>query len=200
MTHKTQKRISKIKKKRKAKRKALKKNERRRLAHSAFLEPFLDYIIEEYKPVNISLFRWVHNPTISDDFKPQIFQENSPIAPEEIKIPPADAPKKVIFDYTDRFTLSNYVTIEDAKAEWNNTLGRRLKGKPEERKKSIIEKWIKSKGEYVVKVDYTEDTAIVGPQSDDGAHKQAFLFEGIDGASLIDKTFKPIKIEYYDAT
>jgi hypothetical protein len=36
---------------------------------------------------------------------------------------------------------------------------------------------------------------MVGPQKDD-VHKQVFLFENVDAASLIDKAFKPVKIEY----
>lgn len=198
MAHKKRRKIFLIKQKKKNQKKAVGQDVKYVLAYNEYLEPFLDVIEEEYKPKNISLYRWVHNPISSDDFKPQVFQENNPNSPEDIKIPPADAPKDVILEYTDWFTLSSYVTSDAAIKEWCDTLTRRLKRKKtEESRKAEIEKWIRNKGEYVVKVDYTEETAMVGPQ-DDGIHKQAFVFEGIDAASLVDQAFKPIKIEYYD--
>lgn len=195
MAHKVRKRINKIKRKKKVRQKAVRERQKQMLAHNDYLEPFLDVIEEEYKPMDISLYRWVHNPLNSDDFKPQIYQESNPVSPEDVKVPPADASKAVILEYTDRFTLSNYTTPENAINEWVNTIKRRTKGKSEAKKQAIIEKWKKAKGQYVVKVDYTQETAIIGPQ-DDSIHKQAFLFEGVAGASLIDKAFQPIKIEY----
>lgn len=57
-----------------------------------------------------------------------------------------------------------------------------------------IKKWISKKGQYIIKVDYTPETAIVGPQ-EDGTHKQALLYSDVDVETLIDKTFEPIKID-----
>lgn len=69
-----------------------------------------------------------------------------------------------------------------------------MDGKPEEKIKRIVDKWVRDKGKYVVKVDYTENVALVGPQND-GVYKQVFLFEGVDAASLVDKSVEPIEIE-----
>ena len=43
-------------------------------------------------------------------------------------------------------------------------------------------------------MDYAENVALVGPQND-GVYKQVFLFEGVDAASLVDKSVEPIEIE-----
>ena len=114
MAHKKRKRINKLKRKKKA----AKQNKQPKLAYGDYLEPYLGIIEEEYKRQNVSLFRWVHYPLIPDDFKPQIFQENNPNTPEGLKIPPADAPKEVISDYTGWFTLSHFASSDDAIREW----------------------------------------------------------------------------------
>lgn len=72
-------------------------------------------------------------------------------------------------------------------------MAKRIEGKSEEKKKIQVDNWIKNKGDHIVKVDYTPETAIVGPD-EDGIHKQVFLFEDIDASSLIDTNFSPIKI------
>jgi hypothetical protein len=114
MPHKVRRKINRIKQKEKAKKKALKKERKQILAYNDYLKPFLKIIQEEYKPDNVSLYRWVHNPFSSDDFKPQIFQDSNPNTPEGLKVPSDDAPKEVILEYTNYFTLSNYTTQEDA--------------------------------------------------------------------------------------
>lgn len=168
------------------------------LAYMNYLEPFYGVIEKEYACENISLYRWVSNPIASDDFKPQIFQTRISSSPEDLKRPETNAPKEIILDYVGWFTLSNFTTLEHAIAEWQRLLKQRLRGKSEKKRSGIIEKWMQNKGEYVVKVNYTPDTAMIGPK-DDGIHKQAFLFEGVDGSSLVDKAFEPVKIEYHDA-
>lgn len=198
MPHKKRKRINKIKRKKRDKKKANEPAKERCLAYKEYLEPFQSIIEEEYKPQSSSLYRWVHNPIISDDFKPQIFQDCNPNTPENLLKPSKDDPKAVVLGYTDWFTLSHYVTPEDAIKEWKHLLEKRIKGKSEEKTKSQVDNWIRNKGDHIVKVDYTPETAIVGP-SGDGIHKQVFLFEDVDASSLIDTSFSPIKL-IYDAT
>ena len=165
------------------------------LAYSQNLEPYLDVIGKEYKSEDVTLYRWMHFPPIPDDFKPQIFQENNPIGVDDLACPDADAPDEVKLEYVGRFTLSGFVTPEDAVDEWKRNLSKRTeKVKDVDKKRQKTEKWIADKGQYVYKVDYTVDTALVGPQSD-GIHKQAFLLEGVDPETLIDSAFKPIKID-----
>lgn len=165
------------------------------LAHSQNLEPYLDVIEKEYKPEDVTLYRWMHCPPIPDDFKPQIFQENNPNSVEDLVCPDPDAPDEVKLEHVGRFTLSGFVTPEDAVDEWKRNLHKRTeKVKDADRKQKKIEKWIADKGQYVYKVDYTIDTAMVGPRGD-GVHKQVFLFDGIEPRDLIDPTFEPIKID-----
>ncbi len=165
------------------------------LVHFQNLEPYLDVIEKEYKSEDVTLYRWMHCPPIPDDFKPQIFQENNPIGVDDLACPDADAPDEVKLEYVGRFTLSGFVTPEDAVDEWKRNLCKRTeKVKDVEKKRQKTEKWIADKGQYVYKVDYTVDSAMVGPQND-GIHKQAFLFEGVDPETLIDSAFKPIKID-----
>ena len=57
----------------------------RKLAHMEELAPFLSIIEEEYKPINISLYRWMHVPQNQDDYRPQIFQESNPMCPEQLE-------------------------------------------------------------------------------------------------------------------
>lgn len=166
----------------------------RELANSEYLTPFKEVIYEEYRPQNVSLYRWGHHPNIGDDFLPQIFQEVNPMSADMLKVPSVDAPKDVILNYTSSFTLSNFTSLEDAVSEWQSNLKKRLKkAKPGGRDKAIRQ-WIDKKGQYVMKIDYTEDSGLVGPQND-GIHKEFFPFSGVDVASLVDKSFEPYKIE-----
>lgn len=193
MPHKKRKRINKIKRKKRDKRNANKQANKWVLAYNEYLEPFQKIIEEEYKPQSLSLYRWVHNPIIPDDFKPQIFQDCNPNTPEGLIKPSEDDPKEVILEYTNWFTLSHYITPDEALNHWKYLLAKRIEGKSEEKKKIQVDNWIKNKGDHIVKVDYTPETAIVGPY-EDGIHKQVFLFEDIDASSLIDTNFSPIKI------
>ena len=166
----------------------------RKLAHMEELAPFLSIIEEEYKPINISLYRWMHVPQNQDDYRPQIFQESNPMCPEQLGVPPVDAPRGVILDYVSWFSLSNFVSVESATEEWRRILSKRISNVSEKKILAEIKKWISKKGQYIIKVDYTPETAIVGPQ-DDGTHKQALLYSDVDVETLIDKTFEPIKID-----
>lgn len=180
--------------KRKERREKRKIQERRKLANEEYLASFLNVIYEEYVPDNVSLYRWVHNPIIPDDFKPQIFQSVTSFSPDDLSIPASDSPKKVVLEHTSRFTLSHFVTLEEAVKAWYTSLNNLLKKAKPEKKDKIIERWIEKKGQYVVKVDYTKSAGLIGPQ-DDGIHKEIFPYKGVDVASLIDNTFQPFKIE-----
>ena len=165
------------------------------LAHLQNLEPYLDVIEREYLAEDITLYRWMHCPPIDDDFRPQIFQESNPIGVDDLQCPDVDAPDEVKLEHVGKFTLSGFVTLQDAVDEWKRNLHKRTeKVKDADRKQKKIEKWIADKGQYVYKVDYTIDTAMAGPRGD-GVHKQVFLFDGIEPRDLIDPTFEPIKID-----
>lgn len=194
MTSKQKKKRFQNKRKQKERRKQRRQQSYPKLAHAKYLDPFKEIIYEEYKPSNVSLYRWVHNPDVPDDFKPQIYQENSRISPDDLKVPDVNAPKKVILQYTSRFTLSHFESPDEAIKAWQESHANLLKKYKPEKRAEITGSWIKNKGQYVIKVDYTEDSGLIGPQSN-GPHKEIFLFEGIDASSLIDKSFPPIKIE-----
>lgn len=194
MTSKQKRKHFEIMRKRKERRKKQKMQERRVLAHEEYLTPFLDVIYEEYVPENVSLYRWVHNPMVADDFKPQIFQSVTSSSPDDLLIPASDAPKGVVLQHTSWFTLSHFVTLEEAVKAWRVSLNGILKKTKPEKKNKAIERWIEKKGQYVAKIDYTESAGLIGPQGD-GIHKEVFPYENIDVASLIDKTFQPFKIE-----
>ena len=140
------------------------------------------------------LYRWGHNPNSEDDFRPQIFQEVSSMSVDMLEVPSVDAPKEVILEYASWFTLSNFVSLEDAIKAWQSSLNKILKKvKPGKRDKTI-QRWIEKKGQYVMKIDYTEDSGLIGPQGD-GVHKEFFPFRDVDIASLVDKSFQPFKID-----
>ena len=170
------------------------KTQCRELAHSEYLASFKDVIYEDYTPQNVSGYRWVHNPNVADDFRPQIFQEATSSSPDDLKAPSPDAPKEVVMEYASMFTLSHFVSLEEAVKAWKTNLNRLLKKTKPGKEDRVIERWIEKKGQYVMKIDYTEESGLVGPGGD-GVHKEIFLFEGVDVASLIDKTFQPYKIE-----
>lgn len=194
MTSKQKKKHFKLMRKRKERRKKQKMQERRVLTHEEYLTSFLDVIYEEYVPENVSLYRWVHNLMVADDFKPQIFQCVTSSSPDDLLVPASDAPKEVVLQYTSYFTLSHFVTLEEAVKAWRVSLNGILKKTKPEKQSKAIERWIEKKGQYVAKIDFTESAGLIGPQGD-GIHKEFFSYKDIDVASLIDKTFQPFKIE-----
>lgn len=164
------------------------------LANSEYLAPFKDVIYEEYHPENVSLYRWGHHPNISDDFKPQIFQETSSMSVDMLKEPSGDAPKVVKLEYTSWFTLSNFISLEEAIKAWQSNLGKLLKKEKPDKRDKIVKRWIDKKGQYVMKIDYTEEAGLIGPQGD-GIHKEFFPFQDVNIGSLVDRSFQPAKIE-----
>lgn len=194
MTSKQKRKRFENKRKRKEHRKRQKQSAMK-LAYSEYLTPFEEVIYKQYKPDDISLYRWVHNPMVEDDFKPQIFQSVSSKSVDELEVPDVSAPDGVIWDYTSWFTLSHFSTLEQAINMWQSSLRKILKkyNNPDKKQKEL-QKWINKKGQFVVKIDYTSESGLIGLQSD-GIHKELFPFEGVDVEALVDKTFEPVKIE-----
>lgn len=171
------------------------RNPRKILANSSYLTSCIDVIYKQYKPEDVSLYRWTHNPITEDDFKPQIFQSVSSMSEDDLSIPDIDAPDEVKLEYASWFTLSNFDTPENAVSAWQNRLDNMLKKcKTPEKKEKEIEKWVKKKGQYVTQINYTKESGLIGP-CDDDIHKEFFPFEGANIELLIDKDFPPIKIE-----
>lgn len=194
MASKQKRKHFKAMRKRKERRDKQKMQKRRELAHNEYLAPFLDVIYEEYAPENVSLYRWMHDPRVADDFKPQIFQSVTSSSPDDLLIPASDAPKEVVLQYASWFTLSHFITLEEAVRAWRSSLNGILKKTMPGKRDKAIERWVEKKGQYIVKIDYTEDTGLIGPQGD-GVHKEVFPYKNVDVATLIDKTFQPFKIE-----
>lgn len=194
MTSKQKRKRFENKRKRKEHRKRQKQSAMK-LAYSEYLTPFEEVIYKQYKPDDISLYRWVHNPMVEDDFKPQIFQSVSSKSVDELEVPDVSAPDGVILEYISWFTLSHFSTLEQAINMWQSSLRKILKkyNNPDKKQKEL-QKWINKKGQFVVKIDYTSESGLIGPQSD-GIHKELFPFEGVDVEALVDKTFEPVKIE-----
>lgn len=178
----------KFKKKRRKSKEQKKKRNKRKLAYQNYLKPFLQTIDKVYRPMYKEAYRWMHVPQTDDDFTPQIFQDNDPRSPETILPPQPNAPDDVVLKYVDFFTLSNYNTTENAEKSY-----RYFVDKLKKRKNKSVEEFIQNKGGYIVKVNYTEDVAIIN-EPDENGHFQALMFEDVDYEKLIDKAFVPIKI------
>lgn len=184
--------------KRKMKRKALAEQLEHKfeLKYSEYLDPFMDVIDSHYKPQDISLFRWMHNPEIPDDFLPQIFQEADARTVDSLDVPSIGSPDYVILDYVGNFTLSNFDSIESAEQRYNEVVARFSKKKDADER---IKNWIAKKGLYVEKIDYTESTALVG-EHDSNGHIGTLIAEGVNVEDLIDRSFEPYKINvHYEA-
>ena len=179
----------KLKEKRRKSKEQKKKRNKRKLAYHNYLKPFSPTIGKFYKPMCKEAYRWMHVPQTDDDFTPQIFQDNDPRSPETILPPQPDAPDNVVLKYVDYFTLSNYDTTESAEKSY-----RYFVDKLRKKKNKLVEDIIQNKGGYIVKVNYTEDVAIIN-EPDENGHFQALMFENVDYENLIDKAFVPIKIE-----
>ena len=179
----------KLKNKRRKSKEQKKKRNKRKLAYQNYLKPFLQTIDKVYKPMYKEAYRWMHMPRIKDDFKPQIFQESDSRTPEKIRPPQLDAPDGIILKYVDNFTLSNYDTSENAEKAYRYWVEKLSK-----KSTKALEEFIQNKGDYIVKVNYTEDVAILN-EPDKKGHFQVLMFENVDYENLVDKAFVPIKIE-----
>jgi hypothetical protein len=130
---------------------------------------------------------------IDDDGKPQVMQSNKPI--KSFVKPEEQADNDVWIEYAENFTLSNYDTERHALQAYNEVIDRfRQRYQEPQKAAKVIQSFQSNKGDHIVKVDYTPETAIVGPINEKG-HFDAILKEGIQMKDLVDKTYKPIKID-----
>lgn len=188
---------------RELKQKAKRKEERKkrlmvnRLKYSEYLMPFFDVIYRNFNVNEITLFRWMHNPEIPDDFLPQIFQENDPRSVDKLEIPDKNDPDDIILhSYIDYFTFSNFDTLENAEREYLKWIERfSQRKKPDEK----IKNWIENKGLYIEKINYKMGDALIGKKDENG-HIQTLIAEDIDPETLVDRSFEPYKIDvHYEA-
>lgn len=84
--------------------------------------------------------------------------------------------------------------MEEAIKAWQSNLGKLLKKEKPDKRDKIVKRWIDKKGQYVMKIDYTEEAGLIGPQGD-GIHKEFFPFQDVNIGSLVDRSFQPVKIE-----
>ena len=161
------------------------------LSYLKFLSPFMEIIQDEYKPCNREAYRWSHIPMIDDDSKPQIFQDCDSRNIEQMMVPNSDAPRIIINQYVNSFTISNFDTYEHAETKYLEII-QRMKRKNHYEEK--IENFIKQKGTHIIKVNYTPDTAIVN-EPDKTGHFQALLFENINLNDLVDESVQPRRID-----
>lgn len=186
---KRHKRKLKLKEKRKAARTLQKEN--LKLKYAEYLAPFAETIFSHYTMREVSLYRWMHNPEIPDDFLPQIFQENDPRSLDMLAVPELDDPDDVILrTYVDYFTFSNFDTLEHAEKEYVRWIDHFGKRKNSDEK---IKTWIKNKGLFIEKINYTLGTALIGETENNG-HTQTLLMDGVDPVDLVDRSFEPYKI------
>lgn len=157
------------------------------------LQNYMDVIKECFSRENVSLYRWIHDPLENDDFEPQIFQESNPMSLEQLTVPDVDTPKDVKLDYVSNFCLSHFTSEKAAQEEYLKAFEKRAKNKPEDRYRKIKENFIRKKGEYIQKIDYTPESALIGP--DNNNHRDVLLMKDCNPRELIDKSYKPKRID-----
>lgn len=181
-----------LKRKKNKLRKLLHRNQRRlnrELLHSDLLYQFSQFIEDEFQRGEITLYRWSHNPIIGDDFLPQIFQSTSDIDITDVEVPSPTDSKKKIKHYVNYFTLSHFISEQQAVDEYNRIKDNILNSDHPER----IEGFIENKGSYVQKVDYEEDD-IMYAQPDQRGHINTLPCVGMDPQRVIDTTYIPVKL------
>lgn len=163
------------------------------IRYQEHLQDYMDVIDECFKAEDVSLYRWIHDPLEDDDFKPQVFQENNPLSVEQLMVPDVDTPKEVKLEYISNFCLSHFTTEKSAELEYLKAFEKRSKNKSEDRYRKIKENFIRKKGEYIQKINYTVDSALIGP--DNNNHRDVLLMEDCNPQELIDKDYKPKRID-----
>lgn len=161
----------------------------RELQHSDLLSKFQTYIDEEYHRGNITLYRWAHSPYTDDDFRPQIFQSFSDRDISEIYVPSPTDKRNKVAQYVRWFTLSHYLTEEQAISNYKNIVSKLRTSDHPERVSGFKE----SKGMYVTKCYYTENDALYG-NADENGHIDILLCNGFDPKRVVDTTYTPVKI------
>lgn len=165
------------------------RNRRRELQHSELLSQFQSYIDTTYQRGAITLFRWAHDPFTGDDFRPQIFQSFSDRDISEVKVPsPAGSLKKIEM-YVNYFTLSHFLSVDQAATAYKEQI-EKLRGSDHPER---IEDFIQNKGCYVQKCNYEEDDILYGEGSPTG-HINVLPCVGLDPTRVIDTTFTPLNM------
>lgn len=161
----------------------------RELQHSELLTQFQAYIDEEFHRGEITLYRWAHNPYTSDDFKPQIFQSFSTRDISDVFVPSPTGSRQRIKKYVEYFTLSHFISEEQAVSRYMEVIsGLADSGHPER-----AEGFKENKGTYVQRCVYGEDDIVYGTPDEKG-HIDALLCKGFDPERVIDTTYTPVKI------
>lgn len=161
----------------------------RELQYYELLSLFQTYIDEEFHRGNITLYRWSHDPYTSDDFKPQIFQSFSDRDITDVKVPSPTDSKKKVKKYVEFFTLSHFMTSQQAVDRYSEIISDLTNSDHPER----VEGFKENKGTYVQKCNYSENDALYGNPDEDG-HVNVLLCNGFAPERVIDTTFMPIKI------
>ena len=159
------------------------------LQHSELLDQFRAFIDKEYHSGEMTLFRWVHDPYTADDFKPQIFQSFSDRDISEVRVPSPTGSEKKIKSYVERFTLSHFLTEQQAIAKYREQLEILQNSDHPER----VEGFKDNKGTYVQKCRYGERDALYGKPGD-GGHIDILPLRGLYPERVIDTTYTPVKI------
>ena len=155
-------------------------------SYDEYLAPYRD-ALDTLSAPEIPLYRWVHNPFIDDDALPQIFQSSDPRTPEDLTPPSSDAPIDVKISYINNFALSHFISPEVAIARFHE-LRKRLQKKKGE---LAAAKFAEHVGQWIVKYQYTSDSARVG-ETDKKGHVNVFIKKDVDINDFRDNTFKPI--------
>lgn len=158
-------------------------------------EYFAEYseAIATLRDLRIALYRWGHNPWEKNDASPQVFRDDYPNGPESYPKPAPDAPVEEQLAYMGHFALSHFITAEAARNRFRSIYKNRLKRQGEDKAKEFVNQT----GGYIVKIDYTPETARVG-MADKHGHVEVYPAKGIDIEQLIDRSFAPIKMLDYD--
>lgn len=161
----------------------------RELQHSDLLNQYKAFIDREYHSGEMTLFRWAHDPYTADDFKPQIFQSFSDRDISEIQVPSPTGSEKRIKSYVERFTLSHFLTEEQARGKYEEVISiLQNSDHPES-----VEGFKAKKGTYIQKCNYSENDALYGTPNDEG-HIDILPLRGLKPERVIDTTYKPVKI------
>lgn len=188
----TSKRRRRAKRRRKAKlrkliRKILQKRNRE-LQHAELLSLYQAFIDGHYYRGNITLYRWTHNPNTDDDFRPQIFQSFSDRDISEVELPSSVENSTQVDSYVRKFTVSHYLTEEQAIASYKDMISSMINDGHSEK----VANFMNTKGTFVTKCNYTVDDALYRKHKK--GHVNVLLCKGFDPKRVVDTTYTPVKI------
>lgn len=164
--------------------------------YDEYLNDYAD-VKERHRAEHCSLYRWSHNPFEERDGLPQLFQADNPVNVDSLISPTADAPLEVRINFVNNFSLSHFTSQEAAIKRFLYLYNRLSKKKGQ----ATAQEFALNKGQWVVKMNYTPETARLGDPDEKTGHVDVFLEKSADFKSLIDKEYEPINIlDYGDAT